>query len=278
MARLERAEAMSRLGKAVDRIMLDWCFFLGMHVLATMMVRCNQVSRYTTSRLLAFWRGFFWHQQPIHNNTKNPKSITRFNMQVSFALTASLFLTGVALSSAQLASINDGADSSLSTHASSKAKNGSECPFTNGFKVEAPRWSALGCGFGEVCIEDEASSLGGRCQKEELMPEMHRHLTDCTYNNGTTTGVKCNGTDACANVTDMSGIGCGSWWVAFSVIDPSFYPNTHACTVLLQQWQWCVYICRWDCRGEQLVSVFFMEKVNMSLYSYTNVLTTLLQQ
>ena len=102
--------------------------------------------------------------------------------------------------------------------------------------------------------------------------------SDCTYNNGTTTGVKCNGTDACANVTDMSGIGCGSWWVAFSVIDPSFYPNTHACTVLLQQWQWCVYICRWAYRGEQLVSVFFMEKVNMSLYSYTNVLTTLLQQ
>ena len=67
----------------------------------------------------------------------------------------------------------------------------------------------LRCGSGEVCVEDEASSLGGICQKEELTDENHRHLTACTYTNGTA-GTKCVGTSACGGV-DPNNVGCGSW-------------------------------------------------------------------
>jgi hypothetical protein len=85
----------------------------------------------------------------------------------------------------------------------------------------------FGCGEDEHCVEDSVSSLGGRCINldveheqdfdETLAVESHRRLAGipCTYLDGITEGVKCEGFNACyktngnamINVTD---VGCGS--------------------------------------------------------------------
>ena len=95
-----------------------------------------------------------------------------------------------------------------------KVKGGTECFLDKFYQRIEPRLKGmdtgiLRCGSDEICVEDEASSLGGSCQTEELMAENHRHLTACTYGNGTA-GTKCFGTSACLGI-DPNSVGCGSW-------------------------------------------------------------------
>jgi hypothetical protein len=78
-----------------------------------------------------------------------------------------------------------------------------------------------------VCVEDLSSSLGGTCVKigsevggvatsdrelktEEVLP---RHLTSCTFQNGTSGGLKCSARSACRGLSEAfiaNHIGCGS--------------------------------------------------------------------
>jgi hypothetical protein len=113
-------------------------------------------------------------------------------------------------------------------------KEEQECSFNKSFKVGEASAGAdvgifTGCGKDESCVEDPASSLGGRCinlyvEHEQdldktLAVESHRRLASwnrpiqCTFSNGTA-GVKCEGDNACfyngryeINVTN---VGCGS--------------------------------------------------------------------
>ena len=156
-------------------------------------------------------------------------SITHCNMHYPFPFTSFTALTGAAilpaLSSAQLvAVIHEDANPSVkakndkgtipSARGFRKVKGGTECFLDKFYQRIEPRLKGmdtgiLRCGSDEVCIEDDASSLGGRCQKEELTTENHRHLTACTYGDGTA-GTKCVGTEACRGI-DPNSVGCGSW-------------------------------------------------------------------
>jgi hypothetical protein len=74
-----------------------------------------------------------------------------------------------------------------------------------------------------VCVSDTTSSQGGTCLDFKLDTsdvervkvkggERHRHLTECTYRNGTA-GVKCKASQACGGLTSpfiATNIGCGS--------------------------------------------------------------------
>jgi hypothetical protein len=74
-----------------------------------------------------------------------------------------------------------------------------------------------------VCMPEASSSRGGICLDFKLATsdveraivkggEGHRHLTECTYRNGTA-GVKCQGSQACGGLTSSfisTNIGCGS--------------------------------------------------------------------
>jgi hypothetical protein len=99
-----------------------------------------------------------------------------------------------------------------------------ECtPQSNGdFIVDAGVLS--GCkNSSYVCVPDTSSSQGGVCLVFELATSAverakvkggdgHRHLTECTYRNGTA-GVKCQGSQACGGLTSSfisTNIGCGS--------------------------------------------------------------------
>ena len=79
------------------------------------------------------------------------------------------------------------------------------------------------CPKDKDCVEDITSSLGGRCVDSAMSSEsilslsqgqLHgideaRRLQGCTFDDGTA-GVKCVGLDACADLTDIATIGCGS--------------------------------------------------------------------
>jgi hypothetical protein len=106
---------------------------------------------------------------------------------------------------------------------------GQECSINESFKVREASDADVGifgCGKDEYCVEDPASSLGGRCIKfdveheqdfdETLAVESHRQLQEgipCTYRNGTK-GVKCQGIYACDYFGTMKinpdNVGCGS--------------------------------------------------------------------
>lgn len=107
-----------------------------------------------------------------------------------------------------------------SDHASTRTKRKStECLFEKGFKFDYIKFDynnadigVLSCGYGSVCVEDNTSSIGGRCIKIKYVGDYvtsRRQLaTDCQYVNGTF-GRKCVGIDACYNA-DETKIGCGS--------------------------------------------------------------------
>jgi hypothetical protein len=99
-----------------------------------------------------------------------------------------------------------------------------ECtPQSNGdFIVDAGMLS--GCkNSSHVCVPVASSSRGGSCLDFKLGTsdverakvkdrEGHRHLTECTYRNGTA-GVKCQGSQACGGLSSSfisTNIGCGS--------------------------------------------------------------------
>ena len=79
------------------------------------------------------------------------------------------------------------------------------------------------CPKDKDCVEDITSSLGGRCVDSAMSSEsitslsqgqLHgideaRRLQGCTFDDGTA-GIKCVGLDACADLTDIATIGCGS--------------------------------------------------------------------
>jgi hypothetical protein len=112
------------------------------------------------------------------------------------------------------------------------AKEGQECSLNESFKVREASDTDVGifgCGEDEYCMEDPASSRGGRCikfnvehkhdfDKTTLAVESHRQLavcggadckTTCTYSDGITTGVKCDGAWACFNL-DLDKVECGA--------------------------------------------------------------------
>jgi phosphogluconate dehydratase len=65
-----------------------------------------------------------------------------------------------------------------------------------------------------VCVKDASSSTGGRCIVTVAgtflnSQEGRRQLIACQFADGTS-GTKCNGLNACARITDLSKIGCGS--------------------------------------------------------------------
>ena len=91
--------------------------------------------------------------------------------------------------------------------------SGDECtPFANRFNARrnSPDVGVLSCNVGEICINDSASSIGGRCVAVSgdnneaaltLGSSKHRELDECT---------KCVGLYACDGIVDRSKIGCGS--------------------------------------------------------------------
>jgi hypothetical protein len=112
------------------------------------------------------------------------------------------------------------------------AKEGQECSLNESFKVQEGSNTDVGifgCGEDEYCMEDPASSRGGRCIKFDveheqdfdklpLSVESHRRLatclssdcrTTCTYSDGVTTGVKCDGFSACYGL-DLDKVECGA--------------------------------------------------------------------
>ena len=119
-----------------------------------------------------------------------------------------------ASASAPLISISEVAASILK-HENSKGsvrtaakKQGVECAYVNGVTVrESADVGILSCGVGEVCVEDSASKMGGRCEilvsaddeAAALEPQRDRELCE-----------KCVGEKACASAKDQSKIGCGS--------------------------------------------------------------------
>lgn len=111
----------------------------------------------------------------------------------------------------------------------------------------------LNCENGLMCVEDETSSLGGRCVSldnelvtnyndydEFVSAEMHRQLaicnaadcsTSCDYLNGTSGGQKCVGTRACYGI-DPTNVGCGSCnggWACSSVAQRSLTVGEKSC-------------------------------------------------
>jgi len=91
--------------------------------------------------------------------------------------------------------------------------SGDECtPFANRINARrnSPDVGVLSCNVGEICINDSASSIGGRCVAVSgdnneaaltLGSSKHRELDECT---------KCVGLYACDGIVDRSKIGCGS--------------------------------------------------------------------
>jgi hypothetical protein len=108
---------------------------------------------------------------------------------------------------------------------------GHECSFNESFKVREASDTDVGifgCDDFEYCAEDVTSSLGGRCinlivEHEQdfdktLAVESRRQLavctdkncsTTCTYSDGITTGVKCDGDQACF-LLDPDNVECGA--------------------------------------------------------------------
>ncbi|KAL3805576.1 hypothetical protein HJC23_005820 [Cyclotella cryptica] len=105
--------------------------------------------------------------------------------------------------------------------------DGAECSFVNAFKVHAGvDTGILECNVEETCIEDNTSTLGGRCfmlDKEEFVDMEIPHTASdspfltipCSFINGTS-AFKCVGQDACLGVNDFDAIGCGSCIGMFS--------------------------------------------------------------
>ncbi len=107
---------------------------------------------------------------------------------------------------------------SSSVHASFQAL-GEECPFV----AKAPATSELNyrqvdlgvlqlCGnAGHICVQDESSSIGGRCVLETRPAEetVSHHSEVGEVERILPTCEKCNGTRACL-YADQSKIGCGS--------------------------------------------------------------------
>lgn len=91
-----------------------------------------------------------------------------------------------------------------------------ECSFIHGFdaaQVDSVDRGILGCDNGMICIQDETSSMGGRCvalgDSVVTSAHMHRELsTPCTFADNTA-GTKCEGDDACLGANETN-IGCGS--------------------------------------------------------------------
>ena len=135
-------------------------------------------------------------------------------MRFSFSATTIASISGTAYlsttaSTGLAASVSYAYDNTGSIRAAKKPK-GTECSFVNGFKAnQFTDTGILGCSLGEICIEDQTSSAGGRCVKEDAFVDVHRHLETCTYSNGTS-GTKCVGTSACDSSVDTDKVGCGS--------------------------------------------------------------------
>jgi hypothetical protein len=129
------------------------------------------------------------------------------------------------------------------------AKEGQECSLNESLKVREASDTDIGifgCGEDEYCMEDPASSRGGRCIKFDvehehdfdrtpLALESHRRLAvcnsynclqSCTYSDGITTGVKCDGSYACYGL-DLDNIACGacigSYACDFYTDSPQFF-------------------------------------------------------
>jgi hypothetical protein len=109
----------------------------------------------------------------------------------------------------------------------------------------------LGCDEGKVCLEDAASSLGGRCfdfKDEELANEYdeltavdsrHRELLNfdapddpipCFYANGTE-GVKCSGIGACykMNTENIQCGSCNGFFACYSEGGRTLYVGEKSC-------------------------------------------------
>eukprot|EP00804_Cyclotella_cryptica_P023053 CCRYP_000314-RA/>CCRYP_000314-RA protein AED:0.02 eAED:0.02 QI:17/0.5/0.4/1/0.75/0.6/5/247/213 len=126
------------------------------------------------------------------------------------------------------ASVNLAHDHSKAHFLRAAPKNdGAECSFVNAFKVHAGvDTGILECNVEETCIEDNTSTLGGRCfmlDKEEFVDMEIPHTASdspfltipCSFINGTS-AFKCVGQDACLGVNDFDAIGCGSCIGMFS--------------------------------------------------------------
>lgn len=116
------------------------------------------------------------------------------------------------ITSCQIAASIEGAYKHIQVDSlmASKENDRSECSFANAFKRHA--WADtgnLGCEVYETCVEDQTSSLGGRCSRVNEMAPVQRELSSCQFANGTG-GYKCYGWMSCMNVEDVSQIGCGS--------------------------------------------------------------------
>jgi hypothetical protein len=105
-------------------------------------------------------------------------------------------------------------------------KHGDECDFIDDTKTTTPHHNPdmilkvdtgvlnSSCGNSGVCVKDASSSTGGRCIVTVAgtflnSQEGRRQLIACQFADGTS-GTKCNGLNACARITDLSKIGCGS--------------------------------------------------------------------
>jgi hypothetical protein len=121
---------------------------------------------------------------------------------------------------------------------------GDECYFAMSSSLRGHEADAgiLGCTDPEyICVEDELSSLGGRCAPIKMM---HRDLQDtpaCT--------AKCTGTDACKGLTQDfidNNIGdkscCGTNACAYitgdSFIGPDSCLGNKACYKAIDDWHW----------------------------------------
>ena len=139
-----------------------------------------------------------------------------FSPSTIASLSGTVFLA-VASTSQVVASVNFAYDESINAYSGSiraaRKTRGTECSFVNAFKVDKTLVDTgiLECGSGLTCVEDETSSLGGRCNvlmDMETNIESRRLLVDCTFSDGTT-GTKCVGANACTG-SDITKIGCGS--------------------------------------------------------------------
>jgi hypothetical protein len=111
--------------------------------------------------------------------------------------------------------------SAAGSAANNQAAKGTECTFVNSFSQFAKAADAgiLNCPSSFSCVEDETSTLGGRCVEvfdEASYTESyyahqsstHRNLATCTFANGTS-GQKCVGLMACLGQY-YAEVACGS--------------------------------------------------------------------
>eukprot|EP00956_Cyclotella_meneghiniana_P023393 scaffold45543_cov24-Cyclotella_meneghiniana.AAC.2 len=132
-------------------------------------------------------------------------------LTIASMLIASSSLCAPSISASGVAaSILEHGNNKRSFRTAAAKKQGVECTLVNTASVQKSAADVdvlSSCRVGEVCVEDSTSKIGGHCElvasasDEAAALEPRRELEDC---------VKCSGYYACANVADLSKIGCGS--------------------------------------------------------------------